>query len=66
MPPPCWNSDRVTVSKCTYAPRKSLFWWGARIGLNAREEARNVPQLPPAPESMSRLRRIHARLRLSP
>eukprot|EP00974_Lingulodinium_polyedra_P103836 10050251-Lingulodinium_polyedra.AAC.1 len=60
MSPPGWSSDRVAVSKCTYAPRESPFWWGARIGLNAREEARNVRQRPPAPESMSRPRRTHA------
>eukprot|EP00975_Prorocentrum_lima_P011081 2354755-Prorocentrum_lima.AAC.2 len=45
---------------------KSPFWRGARIGLNAREEAQDVPQRPTASASMSRLRRVHARLHLSP
>ena len=56
-----WPNQKTQTSHA-----KSAFWWGARIGLNAREEAQNAARKTSAPESMSRLRRIHARLRLSP
>eukprot|EP00974_Lingulodinium_polyedra_P048410 4649202-Lingulodinium_polyedra.AAC.1 len=58
------SSSRIKVPQVSLT--KSPFWWGARVGLNAREEARDVARRPSAVESMSRLRRIHARLRRSP